>query len=73
MKGAAFLLRGDSGEAWRLVLGCHTMSSAFEESFGKLKNVFSSSSGVEPLEEEPQNVDDSDEKGFFTESVKTVR
>ena len=49
--------------------------SALEESFGKLKNVFTSSGSKddEDDDQETHETDEAEEKGFFSESVKTVR
>lgn len=47
--------------------------SALEESFGKLKNVFTSSgSKDDDDDQEIQETDEAEDKGFFSESVKTV-
>lgn len=48
--------------------------SALEESFGKLKNVFTSSGSKDDEDDqEIHETDEAEEKGFFSESVKTVR
>ena len=47
--------------------------SALEESFGKLKNVFTSSGSKDDDDQEIHETDEAEEKGFFSESVKTVR